>query len=100
MPEKIEPYTLTEKSQNFAIPADGLFKINAGQTSVYRVNYPIETIRVLGDEVKKGKEGLLANTSDRVGLIADAGNLCVSGEQTTTAFLELAQAFVNEENYL
>jgi hypothetical protein len=26
--------------------------------------------------------------------------LCVSGEQTTTALLELAQAFVNEDNYL
>ncbi|CAO3595525.1 unnamed protein product [Absidia cylindrospora] len=94
-----ESYTLTEKSQSFPVPADGLFKLNAGQTSVYRVNYPIENIRVLGEEVKKGPSGLLTNTSDRVGLIADAGNLCVSGEQQTTAFLELAQAFVNEENY-
>jgi aminopeptidase 2 len=100
VPGKTESYTLTEKSQSFNIPADGLFKLNAGQTSVYRVNYPIETIRVLGEEVKKGKDGLLKNTADRVGLIADAGNLCVSGEQTTTAFLELAQAFVNEDNYL
>jgi aminopeptidase 2 len=91
---------LTEKSQSFPVPAEGLFKLNAGQTSVYRVNYPIQNIRVLGDEVKKGSSGLLTNTADRVGLIADAGNLCVSGEQNTTAFLELAQAFVNEENYL
>lgn len=95
-----ENFTLTEKSQTFPIPTDGLFKLNASQTSVYRVNYPIESIRILGEEVKKGSSGLLANTSDRVGLIADAGNLCVSGEQSTTAFLELAQAFVNEENYL
>ncbi|CAO3593307.1 unnamed protein product [Absidia cylindrospora] len=96
---KTESYTLTEKSQTFPVPADGLFKLNAGQTSVYRVNYAIQNIRVLGEEVKKGSSGLLTNTSDRVGLIADAGNLCVSGEQETTAFLELAQAFVNEENY-
>lgn len=100
VPGKVEPYTLTEKSQSFGIPADGLFKLNAGQTSVYRVNYPIESIRVLGEEVKKGKDGLLSNAADRVGLIADAGNLCVSGEQTTTAFMELAKAFVNEDNYL
>lgn len=99
VPGKVENHTLTEKSQTFSIPSDGLFKLNAGQTAVYRVNYPIESIRVLGEEVKRGKNGLLSNTSDRVGLIADAGNLCISGEQTTTAFLELAQAFVNEENY-
>ncbi|KAG1335968.1 hypothetical protein G6F62_006431 [Rhizopus arrhizus] len=97
--EKTESYTLTDKSQDFTIPSDGLFKLNAGQTSVYRVNYPIETIRKLSEEIKKGKNGLLANTSDRVGLVADAGNLCVSGEQNTAAFLELAQAFVNEDNY-
>ncbi|EIE91503.1 hypothetical protein G6F46_002840 [Rhizopus delemar] len=96
---KTESYTLTEKSQDFTIPSDGLFKLNAGQTSVYRVNYPIEIIRVLSEEIKKGKEGLLSNTADRVGLLADAGNLCVSGEQSTVAFLELAQAFANEDNY-
>lgn len=98
-PGGVENHTLTEKSQSFPVPTEGLFKLNAGQTSVYRVNYPIESIRVLGEEVKKGDKGLLTNTSDRVGLVADAGNLCVSGEQTTTALLELAQAFVNEENY-
>ncbi|KAI7900637.1 aminopeptidase [Cokeromyces recurvatus] len=97
--KKVESYTLTEKSQNFDIPSDGLFKLNAGQTCVYRVNYPMEVIRVLAEEVKKGDKGLLTNTADRVGLIADAGSLCVSGEQTTAAFLELAQAFVNEDNY-
>jgi aminopeptidase 2 len=100
VPGKTESYTLTEKSQVFDAPADGLFKVNAGQTAVYRTNYPIENIRALGDEIKKGPNGLFSDTTDRVGLIADAGNLSVSGEQTTAAFLELAQAFVNEENYL
>ncbi|KAG0164361.1 Aminopeptidase 2 mitochondrial [Apophysomyces sp. BC1034] len=99
VPEKVESYTLTEKTQTFSVPSDGLFKLNAGQTAVYRVNYPIEVIRRLAEEVKKGKEGLLADTADRVGLIADAGNLSVSGEQSTVAFLELAEAFVNETEY-
>ena len=96
---RLKNHTLTEKSQTFTVNKEGLFKLNAGQTAVYRVNYSIENIRVLGEEIKKGNKGLLTNTSDRVGLLADAGNLSVSGEQTTTAFLELAQAFVNEENY-
>lgn len=67
---------------------------------MYRVNYPIEVIRKLAAEIKKGPEGLLRDTADRVGLVADAGHLCVSGEQPTTSFLELAQAFVNEQDYL
>ncbi|KAG2222206.1 hypothetical protein INT45_014103 [Circinella minor] len=98
-PKDIESYTLTEKSQTFNVPESGLYKLNAGQTSVYRVNYPIETVLRLADEIKKGSEGMLSNAADRVGLIADAGNLAVSGEQRTTAFLELAQAFVNEKDY-
>ncbi|KAI9491733.1 aminopeptidase [Zychaea mexicana] len=98
-PGNVESYTLTEKSQTFNVPESGLYKLNAGQTSVYRVNYPIEAVLRLAEEIKKGSDGLLSNTADRVGLIADAGNLCVSGEQRTTAFLELAQAFVNEKDY-
>ncbi|KAI8393953.1 aminopeptidase [Radiomyces spectabilis] len=96
---KVESHTLTEKSQTFEIGSPDLFKVNAGQTAVYRVNYPINVIRQLGEEIKKGKDGLLSNTADRVGLLADAANLCESGEQDTTAFLELARAFVNEDNY-
>jgi aminopeptidase 2 len=98
VPGKIESFTLTEKSQSF--PVSGIFKLNAGQTSVYRVNYPIEIIRVLAEEIKKGPQGMLTNISDRVGLVSDAANLCLSGEQTTVAFLELAQAFIQEESYL
>lgn len=90
--------TLTEKKQSFDV--QGTYKLNAGQTSVYRVNYPVSTIRQLGEEIKKGDAGLLKNAADRVGLIADTGNLCVSGEQATSTFLELAAAFANEKNYL
>ncbi|KAI7861332.1 peptidase family M1-domain-containing protein, partial [Spinellus fusiger] len=97
--EKVEPLTLVEKTQTFPLPKDGLFKLNAGQTSVYRVNYPIEAIRKLAEEIKKGEAGLLSNTTDRVGLIADAGNLCASGEQETSTFLELVEAFTNETDY-
>lgn len=98
-PNKIESYTLTEKSQRFAIGSKS-FKLNAGQSGVYRVQYPIDVIKRLADEIRKPDNGLLSNTADRVGLVADAGSLCVSGEQTTTAFLELAQAFQNETEYL
>ncbi|KAL0074682.1 aminopeptidase [Phycomyces blakesleeanus] len=98
-PEKIESWTLTEKTQNFDLTSETLFKLNANQTAVYRVNYPIDIIRKFADEIKKENSGLLHNTSDRVGLLADSGNLCVSGEQTTAAFLELAEAFENETDY-
>lgn len=95
-----EALTLTGKSQTFKLRADSLFKLNAGQTGVYRVNYPVDILLRLGEEAKKGKQGLLKNTSDRVGLVADAGSLSVSGEQKTSAFLELVRQFENEEDYL
>ncbi|KAI8578103.1 hypothetical protein K450DRAFT_249048 [Umbelopsis ramanniana AG] len=97
-PDKVESYTLTDKSQRFAVGSHS-FKLNAGQSGVYRVQYPIDVIKRLADEVRKPNNGLLSNTADRVGLVADAGSLCVSGEQTTSAFLELAQAFQNETEY-
>ncbi|KAI8093157.1 aminopeptidase [Halteromyces radiatus] len=95
---QIEPYILTESSQTFKIPEDGLFKLNAGQTAFYRVNYPQTIILQLAEQIKQhppGK-GLLASTADRVGLISDVGSLMVSGEQSTIAFLELARAFEHE----
>ncbi|OAD78274.1 hypothetical protein PHYBLDRAFT_154347 [Phycomyces blakesleeanus NRRL 1555(-)] len=98
-PEGLESYTLTDKSQTFSVPSHGIFKINAGQKSIYRVNYPLETIEILSNEIKKGQDGLLKDSSDRIGLIDDAANLCISGDQSTVAFLRLAQNFENETDY-
>jgi aminopeptidase N len=102
---KTQSLTLTQKTQTFTLEGQEqdqgrLFKVNAGQTGVFRVNYPIEVIKNLGKEVRKGKDGLLANAADRVGLVADAGSLAVSGEQSTSTLLELLKDFVNEDNYL
>jgi aminopeptidase 2 len=97
---EIKPYILTEPTQSFQIPSDGLFKLNAGQTALYRVHYPQSTILHLADEIKKQDQGLLASTADRVGLISDVGSLMVSGEQSTVAFLELVRSFQHEKEYL
>ncbi|ORZ06624.1 aminopeptidase [Absidia repens] len=94
----IKPYILTEPSQTFQIPSDGLFKLNAGQTALYRVHYPQATILRLADQIKQQDQELLG-TADRVGLISDVGSLMVSGEQSTTAFLELARSFEHEKEY-
>ncbi|CAO3600034.1 unnamed protein product [Absidia cylindrospora] len=94
----IKPYILTEPSQTFQIPSDGLFKLNAGQTALYRVHYPQATILRLADQIKQQDQKLLG-TADRVGLISDVASLMVSGEQSTTAFLELARSFEHEKEY-
>ncbi|CAO3614306.1 unnamed protein product [Cunninghamella blakesleeana] len=96
---EIKPYILTEKAQTFTVPAGEAFKLNAGQTALYRVHYSEELISKLANEIKKDDKGLLAKTSDRVGLISDAASLMVSGEQSTVSFLELARSFEHETEY-
>ncbi|KAI8059621.1 peptidase family M1-domain-containing protein [Gongronella butleri] len=96
---EIKPYVLTEDSQSFTLPSDGLYKLNAGQTALYRVLYPPSVISRLASEIRKENHGLLSATADRVGLLGDAGSLIVSGEQSTASFLDLAQSFVHEQQY-
>ncbi|KAI8341908.1 peptidase family M1-domain-containing protein [Chlamydoabsidia padenii] len=96
---EVKPYILTEPTQTFEIPSDGIFKLNAGQTALYRVHYPQSIILRLAEEIKKQEQGLLASTADRVGLIDDVASLMVSGEQSTSAFLDLIGSFKNEKEY-
>ncbi|KAI9303817.1 aminopeptidase [Cunninghamella echinulata] len=96
---EIKPYILTEKEQTFKVPSDQAFKLNAGQTALYRVHYSEDLIKRLANEIKKQDKGLLAKTSDRVGLISDVASLMVSGEQSTVSFLELASSFEHETEY-
>ncbi|KAI8393668.1 aminopeptidase [Radiomyces spectabilis] len=88
-----------EKSGYLDIPSTSLFKLNSGQTGFYRTAYPSEMISLFVDDLSKGSNGvLLTDARDRAGLLADAGNLCVSGEQSTTVFLDLANALASESD--
>lgn len=70
------------------------YKLNYGQNGFYRVNYPAERLAKLG-EVRAQ-----LSVSDRVGLIADAAAMALSGLGTTTGLLSFLAGLKNEDSYL
>ncbi|RUS32674.1 hypothetical protein BC938DRAFT_474639 [Jimgerdemannia flammicorona] len=90
--------TLTDKTNTFKL-SSSVFKLNARQTGLYRVNYSIDILKTLAEEIKKGKDGILSDPTDRIGLLSDAASLSVSGQKKTSGLLELLRAFEKEENY-
>ncbi|KAI8639305.1 aminopeptidase [Parasitella parasitica] len=97
--QKVQDFTLTNKSQEFPVPKDKVFKLNQGQTSLYRVNYDTVLTQRLVNELKKPNFGVLREPVDRAGFISDLGVLGQSGEQSTVTFLEAADASKNEKNF-
>lgn len=70
------------------------YKLNDGQNGFYRVNYSPERLAKLA-EVRKS-----LSVSDRVGLIADAAAMAVSGLGSTTGLLSFLSGLKDEESYL
>ncbi len=70
-------------------------KLNVGEVSLVRVDYPHEYLKNLEQDVKSGK----LSAPDRLGLIRDSFDLAQSGNSPTTLALELAQSYVGEEDY-
>ncbi|KAG9292135.1 hypothetical protein G9A89_005279 [Geosiphon pyriformis] len=90
---------LAEKEAEFTLPGTGpdFYKLNAREVGVFRVNYPPERLAKLGKAVKNNE---ITNTSDRVGVIADAAALAVSGYGKTSGFLTLVKEFENEDKFI
>ena len=76
-------------------PHIGSGKLNKGEVSLVRVDYPHQYLKDLEKEVKAGK----LSAPDRLGLIRDSFDLAQSGNSPTTLALELAQSYVDEEDY-
>ena len=70
------------------------YKLNNGQSGFYRVNYSPERLAKLG-EVRK-----LLSVADRVGVIADAAAMAVSGLGSTTGLLSFLAKLGDEESCL
>ncbi len=86
----------------WSIPLDGILmnektlqipnkgkKLNLGETSFLRVDYPKNYLTKLTN----------LSAPDRLGLIRDGFDLAQSGDSPTTLALELALNYVNEEDY-
>ncbi|MBI3103337.1 M1 family metallopeptidase [Candidatus Daviesbacteria bacterium] len=70
-------------------------KLNTGEVSLVRVDYPHEYLKELEKGIKSGK--LFA--PDRLGLIRDSFDLAQAGNSPTTLALELVQSYKDEEDY-
>ncbi|OGE42848.1 hypothetical protein A3B45_01240 [Candidatus Daviesbacteria bacterium RIFCSPLOWO2_01_FULL_39_12] len=82
---------MDKKSMEFS----GKGKLNEGEVSLVRVDYPRDYLHGLEKSIKDGKLSAL----DRLGLIRDSFDLSQSGNSPTTLALELAKSYMDEENY-
>ncbi|KAF2840379.1 hypothetical protein M501DRAFT_1002726 [Patellaria atrata CBS 101060] len=85
---------LTTKEHTIREIDDTFYKLNADQVGFYRVNYPPPRL------VKLGATRNQLSTQDKIGLVADAAALAISGEGTTTGVLSLVEGFGDETNLL
>lgn len=85
-------FLMSKKSVN--IPNTGE-KLNTGEVSLIRVDYPHEYLKRLEKKVRERKLSAL----DRLGLVRDSFDLAQSGHSPTTLALELAKSYKDEEDY-
>jgi aminopeptidase N len=100
---------LEKQKSIFLRLARSFYKLNIGSQGVYRVNYPASRLEIYGEQILKGPDwrtltglkaaGPLWGAADRIGLVADAAALAISGEGSTTGFLALVENFKLEGNY-
>lgn len=88
--------TLSTREQDFDIPSDGFFKLNADHAGLYRTAYTPERLEKLGEAARDG----LLSVEDRAGMIADAGALASEGSQKTSGILSLLKSFGGEEEFV
>ena len=70
-------------------------KLNAGESSLVRIDYPQHLLKGLEGAVRQGK----LSAPDRIGLIRDTFGLAQGGGSPTTLALELAINYAREEDY-
>ncbi|KAL8717972.1 MAG: hypothetical protein Q9225_004846 [Loekoesia sp. 1 TL-2023] len=84
---------LTSKEETLRDVDEAFYKLNADQAGFYRTNYPPARLIKLGVE----KDNL--STEDKIGLVADAAALAISGDGTTAGLLTLISNFPDETNH-
>ena len=92
--------TTSERETTITLPkeSNGVFKLNANHSGIYRVAYTPERLHKLG-AVAHSHPGFLS-VEDRAGLVADAGALSSSGYSKTTGLLNLISLWKDEEEFV
>ncbi|KAJ5728773.1 uncharacterized protein N7483_003281 [Penicillium malachiteum] len=92
----IQSHDFLTRHMSFTIDDPGFFKINVDHVGFYRTAYSMKRLQTFG---LAAKEGLLS-VEDRIGILADASALSISGQQDTTALLDLLLEMREEPEYL
>ena len=92
---EVKPFLLSKKATSISNPG-GWIKINSGETSLVRVNYPASFLELLAEPLLKKQLG----AEDRFGIIRDVFALSKSGETRTGSALKLAQSYKSDEEYV
>jgi puromycin-sensitive aminopeptidase len=87
---------LFSKKSLFMPKHKGWIKLNRGETSFVRIQYPSNLLELLREPVNKKK----LSAEDRYGLIRDAFMLAQSGHSSTVDALCFLPAYKNEEEYI
>jgi aminopeptidase 2 len=100
--EKPTVHLLHEKTGTISFPYEqsegSYYKLNAGVSGFFRVNYTHEQVSRLGNALRKN---LLAfSTSDRIGIVTDVFAFARAGLGSTTAALEILRSFEKEEDQM
>lgn len=88
-----ESIMFNERSAKVPTGDSDFFKLNGNSTGVFRVAYEDERWAKLGQQPSK------LSVEDRIGLVADAGALSVSGFSKTTNLLSLVSGWKKEESF-
>ena len=77
------------------------YKLNAGQTGLYRVSYPLSRWEKFGSQLVRPYLPELLTGDDRVGLISDLCAIAIAGQTTTRSshFLTFLSNFKHETDY-
>lgn len=84
---------LTTKVETLRGIDESFYKLNADQNGFYRTNYPPARLAKLGTQLDK------LSTEDKIGLIADAAALALSGDGTTAGLLTFVSNFPQETSH-
>ncbi|KAG0676788.1 Aminopeptidase 2 mitochondrial [Pichia californica] len=88
-----ESIIFEERSQALPVTSDEFFKVNGNSNGVFRVSYEDNRWESLGKSSSK------LSVEDRIGLVADAGALSVSGFSKTSNLLSLVSGWKEESSF-
>lgn len=87
--------SLSTREKSIKVGSGNIYKLNAGHSGIYRVNYTPEHLAKLG-----GLDSKTLSPADRAGLVADAAALAVSGYGRTSGMLGLIERWKSEKDYV